>query len=141
MKSPTKKLTAGARSHVPVRVRAHPRGRAATANGIRPRFQIKSILVPIDFSAPSKKALAYAVPLAEQRAGLVVQLTRWVGMSAGGLETLDGRLRGGRKDPARRGDEIAQIAEPGLHAADLCDRRHSAQLQRKRKPTTGSLDH
>ena len=27
---------------------------------------IKSILVPIDFSAPSKKALAYAVPFAEQ---------------------------------------------------------------------------
>jgi nucleotide-binding universal stress UspA family protein len=29
-------------------------------------LQIKSILVPIDFSAQSKKALAYAVPFAEQ---------------------------------------------------------------------------
>src|SRR6266508_3855644 len=28
--------------------------------------RIKSILVPIDFSEPSKKALAYAVPFAEQ---------------------------------------------------------------------------
>jgi nucleotide-binding universal stress UspA family protein len=30
------------------------------------RMQIKSILVPIDFSAPSKQALAYAAPLARQ---------------------------------------------------------------------------
>ena len=30
------------------------------------RLQIKSILVPVDFSASSKKALAYAVPFAEQ---------------------------------------------------------------------------
>jgi universal stress protein A len=29
-------------------------------------FKVKSILVPIDFSKPSKKALLYAVPLAEQ---------------------------------------------------------------------------
>lgn len=29
-------------------------------------LRIKSILVPIDFSAPSEKALAYAVPFAEQ---------------------------------------------------------------------------
>jgi nucleotide-binding universal stress UspA family protein len=29
-------------------------------------LKIKSILVPMDFSAPSKKALAYAVPFAEQ---------------------------------------------------------------------------
>src|SRR6266511_682993 len=28
--------------------------------------RVKSILVPIDFSEPSKKALAYAVPFAEQ---------------------------------------------------------------------------
>ena len=32
----------------------------------RPVFRLKSILVPIDFSAPSEKALAYAVPLARQ---------------------------------------------------------------------------
>ena len=30
------------------------------------RFHIKSVLVPLDFSAESKKALAYAVPFAEQ---------------------------------------------------------------------------
>src|SRR2546423_15281048 len=30
------------------------------------RLQIKSILVPIDFSPSSKKALAYAIPFAEQ---------------------------------------------------------------------------
>jgi nucleotide-binding universal stress UspA family protein len=29
-------------------------------------LRIKSILVPIDFSSPSKKALSYAVPFAEQ---------------------------------------------------------------------------
>src|SRR5258708_11432243 len=31
-----------------------------------PKLKIKRILVPIDFSAPSLKALEYAVPLAEQ---------------------------------------------------------------------------
>ena len=38
------------------------RGAAKTEPALR---RIKSILVPIDFSAPSKKALAYAVPFAE----------------------------------------------------------------------------
>ncbi len=45
--------------------------RAVLKSGIRPAslvspFQIKSILVPIDFSAPSGKALDYAVPFARQ---------------------------------------------------------------------------
>ena len=39
------------------------RGAAKTKPELR---GIKSILVPIDFSAPSKNALAYAVPFAEQ---------------------------------------------------------------------------
>ena len=39
---------------------------AATVEFVSSPFRIKSILVPIDFSIPSKKALAYAVPLAEQ---------------------------------------------------------------------------
>ena len=39
------------------------RGAAKTRTAPR---RIKSILVPIDFSAPSKQALAYAVPFAEQ---------------------------------------------------------------------------
>ena len=52
-----------------------PLGRRASAGeNTRPErielapalLQIKSILVPIDFSPPSKKALAYAVPFAQQ---------------------------------------------------------------------------
>src|SRR5262245_36189616 len=42
-------------------------GRVAKANNPKPApFKLKRILVPIDFSACSKKALQYAVPLARQ---------------------------------------------------------------------------
>src|SRR2546426_12258694 len=37
-------------------------------------FKIKSILVPIDFSKPSKEALLYAVPLAEQYGAKIILL-------------------------------------------------------------------
>ena len=40
--------------------------RVSTAAAFPSSLQIKSILVPIDFSAPSRKALDYAVPFAEQ---------------------------------------------------------------------------
>ena len=39
---------------------------ATRVNLLSPLLQIKSILVPIDFSSSSKKALTYAVPFAEQ---------------------------------------------------------------------------
>ena len=39
---------------------------AHTANGAPPPFKLTKILVPIDFSDCSKKALRYAVPLAKQ---------------------------------------------------------------------------
>ncbi len=39
---------------------------AAFANGSPSPFKLKKLLVPIDFSECSKKALQYAVPLAEQ---------------------------------------------------------------------------
>jgi nucleotide-binding universal stress UspA family protein len=40
---------------------------AVTANApVRSSLRIQSILVPIDFSSPSKKALNYALPFAEQ---------------------------------------------------------------------------
>ena len=39
---------------------------SASQTDIRPLFKIKKILVPVDFSECSKKALAYAVPFAKQ---------------------------------------------------------------------------
>jgi len=46
-------------------VRTNPGAKTASAP-VPASIQIKYILVPIDFSAPSKKALDYAVPFAEQ---------------------------------------------------------------------------
>jgi universal stress protein A len=69
------------KTKTPRRIRSSQRLAAAPLRGKRFRQQqaarpvidlvpallrIKSILVPIDFSAPSKKGLAYAVPFAEQ---------------------------------------------------------------------------
>jgi nucleotide-binding universal stress UspA family protein len=42
------------------------RGKATANAPVAGPLRIKSILVPIDFSAPSKMALKYAVPFAEQ---------------------------------------------------------------------------
>ena len=59
----------------PVRVSVTPLSRQASTresvtatrvNLLFPLLHIKSILVPIDFSSSSKKALAYAIPFAEQ---------------------------------------------------------------------------
>src|SRR6185503_7395803 len=69
MKTKIRKSTAVARSTV-----SPPNGKVsrrkktiATPVDLMPSLlQIKSILVPIDFSVPSKQALAYAVPFAKQ---------------------------------------------------------------------------
>jgi universal stress protein A len=57
--------TSTARRRQTTTVRTNSRATAASAP-VSASLQIKSILVPIDFSAPSKKALDYAVPFAEQ---------------------------------------------------------------------------
>jgi universal stress protein A len=41
---------------------------------VREKLKVRTILVPIDFSAPSEKALSYAVPLAEQFHAKIVLL-------------------------------------------------------------------
>jgi universal stress protein A len=46
----------------------------ATANASRPRFAINRILVPIDFSDCSRKALRYAIPLAKEHAASITLL-------------------------------------------------------------------
>ncbi|HZI32316.1 MAG TPA: universal stress protein, partial [Candidatus Binatia bacterium] len=39
---------------------------AETANGAPRPFKLRTILVPVDFSACSRKALQYAIPLARE---------------------------------------------------------------------------
>lgn len=43
-----------------------PNDPAGEAAGVLPVFQLKKILVPVDFSECSRKALQYAIPLARQ---------------------------------------------------------------------------
>lgn len=57
--------TSAARWRRTTAVRTRPGTRTVSAP-VPASLQIKYILVPIDFSAPSKKALDYAVPFAEQ---------------------------------------------------------------------------
>jgi universal stress protein A len=57
--------TSAARRQRTTAVRTSPSATTASAANSA-SLQIKYILVPIDFSAPSKKALDYAVPFAEQ---------------------------------------------------------------------------
>jgi nucleotide-binding universal stress UspA family protein len=67
--NPTKTLTK-ARRATEAASRATPvqkvRGKATAYAPVTGPLRIKSILVPIDFSGPSKLALKYAVPFAEQ---------------------------------------------------------------------------
>jgi universal stress protein A len=69
MKTKIQKSTGVARRTLtPLRRRSSTRENG-TANGVSlllRLLQIKSILVPIDFSVSSKKALAYAIPFAEE---------------------------------------------------------------------------
>jgi nucleotide-binding universal stress UspA family protein len=66
---------------------------------VSPPFRLKRILVPIDFSACSKKALRYAIPFAEQfKASLtllyVVQVNYAVGeLGAIDVSMLEGEMR------------------------------------------------
>ncbi len=49
---------------------------APLANGTPPPFKLTKILVPIDFSDCSKKALQYAVPFAKQFGATITLLQR-----------------------------------------------------------------
>ena len=70
MKATLTKLVRSSRSAQPVARDANSRFRTATLTKmIKPgaaKIKLASILVPIDFSAESEKALAYAVPFARQ---------------------------------------------------------------------------
>ena len=59
------------------------------ASGQPSPFHIKNILVPMDFSACAKKALRYAVPLAEQNAAAITLLHVLPAFVTGGLNTVD----------------------------------------------------
>jgi len=70
MKPSTKNLSSVSGKRVrPLATRAINKSKApsrASTNGSKPELRIKSILVPIDFSIPSIKALKYAAAFAEQ---------------------------------------------------------------------------
>jgi universal stress protein A len=69
MKTKIRKITGVARPTVMPpnsRESARKNSRARLVEVVPSLLQIKSILVPIDFSAPSNEALAYAVPFAQQ---------------------------------------------------------------------------
>jgi universal stress protein A len=55
----------------PTAKRSRRETQVATAAGVGPLTGLKRILVPIDFSKPSLKALRYAVPVAEQFGGQI----------------------------------------------------------------------
>jgi nucleotide-binding universal stress UspA family protein len=59
------------------------------ASGQPSPFQIKNILVPMDFSACAEKALRYAMPLAEQNAAAITLLHVLPSYVTGGLSTVD----------------------------------------------------
>ena len=59
------------------------------ASGQPSPFQIKNILVPMDFSLCAQKALRYAVPLAQQNAAAITLLHVLPGYVTGGLSTVD----------------------------------------------------
>src|ERR1041384_242376 len=64
-RSNAKSSAANARRHRPKTALSGPGGLPRAASDASP-IQLKVILVPIDFSAPSRKALDYAVPLAKR---------------------------------------------------------------------------
>jgi nucleotide-binding universal stress UspA family protein len=66
-------------------------------------FQIRNILVPVDFSECSEKALRYAMPLAEQNKAAITLLYVTPGCVTGGFSAVDYvKLRGEMRASAER---------------------------------------
>jgi nucleotide-binding universal stress UspA family protein len=66
-------------------------------------FQIRNILVPVDFSECSEKALRYAMPLAEQNKAAITLLHVTPGCVTGGFSAVDYvQLRGEMRASAER---------------------------------------
>jgi len=94
--------------------RDEPLMEAATRMAVKSPFKIKHILVPIDFSDCSKKALQYALPLAKEHAAVLTLLYvvppaygagEYVGGEYAQLEA--GMREGGKKELARlAADEV-----------------------------------
>ena len=109
---------------------------AATRAAVRSPFQIKQILVPIDFSDCAKKALQYALPLAkEHRAALTLLYVVPPAYGAGeygGIDyaQLEASMReGGEKELARltvdevRGevsaDALVRVGSPAVNIIEV----------------------
>ncbi|NOS69117.1 MAG: universal stress protein [Verrucomicrobia bacterium] len=88
---------------------------AATRTVAKSPLKLKHILVPIDFSDCSKKALEYALPFArEHKAVITLLYVAEPGYGAGEYGGIDyARLEGSMKEEGER--ELAKIAEEQLH--------------------------
>jgi universal stress protein A len=89
--------------------RDEPLMEAATRTAVRSPLKLKRILVPIDFSDCSKKALAYALPLAkEHQAALTLLYVVPPAYSAGEYGGVDyAQLEAGMKDGGEK--ELAKL--------------------------------
>jgi nucleotide-binding universal stress UspA family protein len=83
---------------------------AATLTAVKPSFKVKRILVPIDFSDCSKKALQYALPLAkEHQAAITLLYVVAPAYSAGEYGGIDyAQLEASMKDGGEK--ELAKLA-------------------------------
>jgi nucleotide-binding universal stress UspA family protein len=116
--------------------RDEPLMNAATRLAVKSPFKIKHILVPIDFSDCSKKALQYAVPLAkEHEAALTLLYVVPPAYGAGEYGGIDyaqleaGMREGGEKELAklamdeRRGeisvDALVRVGSPGVNIIEV----------------------
>lgn len=90
--------------------RDEPLMEAATRAAVKSPFTIKRILVPIDFSACSKKALQYALPLArEHRAALTLLYVVPPAYGAGEYGGIDyAQLEAGMKEGGEK--ELGKLA-------------------------------
>ncbi len=101
--------------------RDEPLMEAATLAAVKSPFTIKRILVPIDFSACSKKALQYALPLARQhRAALTLLYVVPPTYGAGEYGGIDyAQLEAGMKEGGEK--ELAKLAVDEVGGAVAAD--------------------